>query len=150
MSFSRNEIIEKKPTVTALGKLEYSAHNGYPVNHGGVINHDSKQPSNSQTHINEDINQGWVDLWHDIEAELSGLVKNLEQSYFQWQISLNVGLNPVISKVEWHTFLTQFREGILLLNKRVTNYNAQVSFAALQKPLYEADSIITKLFDQTG
>ncbi len=111
---------------------------------------ESAHISANQAYSNHDWNSTLVDLWHDIEAELGGLVRSLEQAYYQWQTSLNLGLNPAQSNAEWHSFLFRFRSEIEFLNKRVYDFNRQVTISDLQKSPYIADAIITNLSNQAG
>ena len=111
---------------------------------------ESDNISANQAYISHDYNPLFVDLWHDIEAELGGLVKSLEQAYYQWQTSLNLGLNPAQSNAEWHSFLSRFRSEIEFLNTRVHDFNHQVPLSEMQKSPYIADAIITNLSSQAG
>ncbi|MGA9398572.1 MAG: hypothetical protein WBV22_09980 [Anaerolineaceae bacterium] len=144
--------VNKSKPLTATGSVKQcgSPPKDQPVIHKENLKLDLNRPLGIQIHTNQDYNPTWIDLWHDIEAEFGGLIKSLEQAYFQLQISLNVGLNPALSNAEWHTFLTGFRSEIALLNLRVSEYNIQVPLPTFQKPLFEADSIITKLPNQAG
>src|SRR5512136_2728798 len=126
MSSSTKDKKRIPPTTTGLGKHNGSTQKGHSAINIENLNTDFNRTFNGQIYTNQDFNPTWIDLWHDIEADLAGLIKSLEQAYFQWQTSRNVGINPALSNAEWYTFLTSFRSEIALLNLRISDYNIQV------------------------
>lgn len=103
-----------------------------------------------QIQPHQDFNLIWISLWHDIETDLGGLMKSMDQAYHQWQTSLNIGINPARSNAQWYSFLYHFKLEITRINARVREYNQQVPVSTFQKPFYVADTIITKLRGQAG
>lgn len=100
MSSSINDKKRRPHTATGLGKNNGSTPKGQPAIHKENPNPDLNRAFSGQIHTNQGYNPTWIDLWHDIEADLGGLIKSLEQAYFQWQTSLNIGQNPALSNAE--------------------------------------------------
>lgn len=81
----------------------------------------------------------WIETLREIEATLESARSRLRRSWVWQNGALEANVDPAWVKAEWQRAVDQFREEILSLNKRISDYNMQAPSDRFQRPKINPD-----------
>jgi DnaJ family protein C protein 28 len=81
----------------------------------------------------------WIETLREIEATLESARSRLRRSWVWQNEALEANVESAWVKAEWQRAVDQFREEILSLNKRISDYNMQAPSDRFQRPKINPD-----------
>lgn len=92
----------------------------------------------------------WIVLQQEIDTEW-GAAKQTLARIWQWRSdSLKSGKQAEMVEAEWDRALVSFNEQVVLLNRKIRDYNLQVKLIQLQRPFIKTQTEIDRICSAQG